>query len=54
MLDDADLEGWVGFSQETMKVALKIYIYLSKGPFPDASEEDEVEKVDIGIEVNDL
>jgi hypothetical protein len=29
-------------------------IYLSKGSLPDASEEDEVEKVDIGIKVNDL
>ena len=29
-------------------------MYLSKGSFPNASEEYEVEKVDIGIEVDDL
>jgi hypothetical protein len=27
---------------------------LSKGPLPDTSEENKVEKIDIGIKVNDL
>ena len=51
MLDDADLERWICSGNHEGRVE---EIYLSKGPFPDASEEDEVEKVDIGIEVNDL
>jgi hypothetical protein len=52
VLDDADLEEEEGFVRREMEWSRRRY--LSKCPLSYASEEDEVEKIDIGIKVNDL
>jgi hypothetical protein len=52
VLDDADLEENDGFVEG--KLGWSRRRYLAECALSDASEEDEVEKIDIGIKVNDL